>query len=194
MAASISSTTRRPDRARRGFCLIDVLSGLTVSSILLAAVFSTVLLMGRSGTNAASYMTMDAHSRKALGLFARDARMATALTWNSATSVTLLILDSATRTTHPVTYAWDDTVGSPTYRCFYRVPGSAASTSPREILARNVARCSFEGFDRQNLGTTDGAVMKRIRVAMTLLSSAETVVNATDQIAGSFVLRNQLSI
>lgn len=192
MAATTSSTI--PRRDRRGFFLVDVLCGLTLSSILLASVLSTFLLMGRSGTNAASYMTMDAHSRKALGLFARDARMANALTWNSPTSVTLLIPDAATGVPAPITYAWDGDANSATYRCFFRMPGDASSAGPREILARNVERCAFTGFDRQDATTTDGAGMKRIRLAMTLRSSAQTVVNATDQIAGSFVLRNQLSI
>lgn len=184
----------RPPRGTRGFTLVEVLGGFSLSTILLAAVLSTFLMIGRSGTNAASYMTMDAHSRRALQCFSRDVRMAAGMAWNSDTSVTLLIPNAGSGPSSPVTYAWDEVGSSQTYRCFYRVAGDASSTAPKEILARNVSLCRFAGFNRLNTATTDGATIKRIRVSMTLLSSGETIVNATDQVAGSFVLRNQLSL
>jgi prepilin-type N-terminal cleavage/methylation domain-containing protein len=80
---------RRASRNRSGFTLVEVLIASALASILMAAVMSTFLMLGRSGMALANYSEMDGEARRALETFARDVRQADAITWNSATSITV---------------------------------------------------------------------------------------------------------
>ena len=166
--------------------------GATLGSIVLAGVLSTFLMLARSGANAVNYTTMDTQSRRALEEFAQDVRMANAVTWNSAYSITLTVPDNYTSTGNLVTYTWDNTSGSATYHCFYRVPGDSSATSPKTIYIRNVTSFSFSRYDRLNAATTVNASIKRIQMAMTVTTTSSTAVATTDQlVSASFILRNK---
>src|SRR5689334_17859458 len=128
--ACMTISITRFDRCTRGaraFTLVEVMIGATLGSIVLAGVLSTFLMLARSGANAVAYTTMDTQSRRALEEFSQDIRMASAVTWNSAYSITLTVPDNYAATSNQVTYTWDNTanVNSTTYRCFYRVPSDA---------------------------------------------------------------------
>ena len=167
------------------------MTGLTVSGIVLAAVLSTFLTLGRNGANAVSYLGMDTQNATALEYFARDARMARMVHWNSSTSVTLTVPDNYVATGNEVTYAWDNISTSPTYRCFYRMAGNASSGNPRTVLARNIRTFAFARFDRLNVSTSSDTATKRLEIAMTSSSGSQTVPNATDQMSATFILRNK---
>lgn len=82
----------RADRShQRGFTLVEVLIASSLASILMAAVMSTFLMVGRSGMALANYSEMDGEARQALDTFARDVRQAGEITWNSATSITVAV-------------------------------------------------------------------------------------------------------
>src|SRR5688572_23157115 len=108
---------------RRGFTIVEFMTGASLAGIILAGVLSSFVTLGRSGADALAYVQIDQQSAAALRYFSRDVRMASGLTWNSARSVTLTVPDNYAGFGHQVTYAWDNTPGSPTYRCFYRAPG-----------------------------------------------------------------------
>lgn len=178
--------------ARAGFSLVEIMIGATLGSIVLAGVMSTFLMLARSGVSAVNYTTMDTQSRRALEEFAQDVRMASNVTWNSSSSITLTVPENYTSTSNQVTYTWDSTVGSASYRCFYRVPGTSAATSPKTIYIRNVTTFSFARFNRLNGTTTSNASTKRIQISMTVTTTAQTVVAATDQlVSASYILRNK---
>lgn len=187
-----STTPPKLRRLRRGFTLVEVMIGAALGSVVLAGVMSTFLMLARSGVSAVNYTTMDTQSRRALEEFAQDVRMASDVTWNTTSSVTLTVPENYTSTSNKVTYTWDNTAGSPSYRCFYRVPGDSAATSPKTIYIRNVTSFSYARFDRLNSPTTSNASTKRIQISMTVTSTAQTVVNTTDQlVSASFILRNK---
>lgn len=167
------------------------MTAITLTGIVLTAVLSTFFTLGRNGANAVSYLAMDAQNGTALEYFARDVRMARAITWNSATSVTLTIPDNYVTTANQVTYAWDNTSGSATYRCFYRNTGNVTSANPRIVLARNVSTFSFARFDRLNASTSSDTATKRLELSMSSSSGAQAVPNATDQFSATFILRNK---
>ena len=187
----ITSTTPLKLRGQ-GFTLVEVMIGAALGSVVLAGVMSTFLMLARSGVSAVNYTTMDTQSRRALEEFAQDVRMASDVTWNTTSSVTLTVPENYTGTSNKVTYKWDSTVGSASYRCFFRVPGDDAATSPKTIYIRNVTTFSFARFDRLNSPTSSNASTKRIQISMTVTSTAQTVVNTTDQlVSASFILRNK---
>jgi Tfp pilus assembly protein PilW len=175
-----------------GFTLVEVMIGATLGSIVLAGVLSTFLMLSRSGMSAANYSTMDTQSRRALEEFAKDVRMANAVVWNSSGSVTLTVPENYTTTSNLVTYTWDNNSSSSSYRCFYRVPGNSTATTPKTTFVRNVTSLVFARYDRLNAATTSNSSTKRIQIAMTVTSTANTVVATTAQlVSASFILRNK---
>ncbi len=188
----VTGTHRRRRFGRTGFTLVEVMIAATLGSIVLAGVLSTFLMISRSGMSAASYITMDTQSRRALDEFSRDVRQASDVIWNSSASVTLTVPDNYTTTSNLVTYSWDNSSSSSTYRCFYRVPGNSSATSPKTVFVRNVTKFIYARFDRLNAPTTSDASTKRIQIAMTVTSTAVTVVTTTAQlVSASFILRNK---
>lgn len=167
-------------------------SGL--GSFVIAGVLSVVLMMGRSGMSASNYADMEAQSRHAVDEFAQDVRMASDLTWNSATSVTLSVPDNYAAFGNKVTYALDSATTGATARSFYRKPGDGASTNPRSVMSRNVTALSFSRFTRTNAAATDNFSTKRLQLTMNLRTTAQTTVDQnTLVVSASYVLRNKPS-
>src|SRR5687768_8371619 len=85
---------KRLDAARRrsrGFTLVEMMVGATISTIILAGTLSTFLYIGRSGMNLRNYNDMEAQARKSLEIFAEDTRQASAVAWASPSSVKLIV-------------------------------------------------------------------------------------------------------
>ncbi|MBI2496680.1 MAG: prepilin-type N-terminal cleavage/methylation domain-containing protein [Opitutae bacterium] len=116
----ITSTARPEDRRAAGFTLVELMVAGGIGSVILTGVLSVVLMMGRSGLSASNYADMEAQSRRAVDEFAQDVRMASNLTWNSATSVTLTVPDNYPADGNRVTYALDGSATGPTANSFYR--------------------------------------------------------------------------
>ena len=58
----------------------------TLTASILAGVLSTILVIGRSGANASNYSELESEARRALELFGREVRMASACSTPSPTS------------------------------------------------------------------------------------------------------------
>jgi prepilin-type N-terminal cleavage/methylation domain-containing protein len=183
---------RRPERA---FSLVEVLIGTSIAGILSAVAIASVLTLGRSGAAAASYVTIDRQASQAIHYFSRDVRMASALTWNSAQSVTLTVPGQYADFGGRVTYAWEADAASSAYRCFYRKGGDAASANPLTILARNVVSFSFARFDRLNAASHSDATTKRLDVTMTLgQAPAPGAPVTTNHASVAVILRNKFGL
>ena len=181
-------TLRRTFDATGAFTLVEMMIGSTLGAIVLAGVLSTFLMLGRSGTNIVSYMTMDAQVRKGLENFSQDARMASNITWNSSTSITLTVPDNYASTSNQVTYAWDSTNG------FFRMPGNAAANNTKTTFIRNITSFSYSRYDKLNSTATTDAATKSVRLSITITTTAITAKSVTDQIlSAAFVLRNKLA-
>jgi hypothetical protein len=167
------------------------MTALTLSGLISAATLSTIMTLGRSGANAVGYLTIDHQTAKALRFFAQDARMASNLIWNSATSVTLVLPDKYSTTGNCVTYAWDNTPGSATYHCFYRMPGDAGAANSRTVLAHQVTTFSFVRYDRLNATTTQNNATKRLELTMSVGATQATGPSPREDISASFILRNK---
>jgi prepilin-type N-terminal cleavage/methylation domain-containing protein len=79
----------KPTGRARGFTLVELLIATALSSVLLAAVLTSFLMLGRSGTNLSNYSEMESQARVSLERFAQDVRQAGNIVWNSDTNVTL---------------------------------------------------------------------------------------------------------
>jgi Tfp pilus assembly protein PilW len=188
------STARRSRGPAAGLTLVEVMIAGGIASFVMTGVLSVVLMMGRSGMSAANYADMEAQSRRAVDEFAQDVRMASDLTWNDSTSVTLTVPDNYTTTSNKVTYGFDSSTSGPTAGSFYRLPGTATSTSPRAAMARNVTALTFQRFTRTNTAATNDFSTKRLQLTMNLRTTAQTTVDQnTLVISASYVLRNKPS-
>lgn len=187
---------RRNVSETSAFTLVEVIIGSTLGAFILVGVLSTFLMLGRSGTNIVSYTTMDVQARRALEEFAQDVRMANNVHWNSASSITLTVPDNYASTSNQVTYAWDSTPGSVSFGCFYRMPGDASATNAKTIYIRKITSFAYSRFDRLNAAIDDTVVIdtttKRVQIAMTVTSTAQTVASATDNVvSASYILRDK---
>jgi Tfp pilus assembly protein PilW len=168
-----------------------------LSTFVLAGVLSAFLMIGRTGYNASSYSELERETRKGLEAFAQDARQASDVHWNSSQSITLT-LPTATNATTQVTYAYDSTTGSPTYSCFYRLPGAATSTEARQVLVHNVAAdFAFQRYKLEQTGVSSNTAANDLetkKVQLTFRSSrtgVTTVAANQASISASYILRNK---
>ncbi len=194
------ATFPRPARRRAAFSLVEIMIGASIGSFVLLGILTAFVTLGRNGARLYNYNTMETESRRALDEFSQDVRMASGITWNSASSVTLTVPDNYAAYENKVTYAYDSATTGETRRTFYRVPGNPTttySTPPkRTALARNVTSCTFKRYNRNTPAapaTTD-AETKRLQVTMKISVTTATTVAATENaISATYLLRNKLS-
>ena len=199
MTTSTPRTEARPPgllispRGRAGgFTLVEVIIATTLGSFVLAGVLSAFLFLAKTSFRSSGYSEVDAQLRRGLDTFARDARSATDVRWNSAQSVTLTVNGQ------PVTYAYDATPASATYQSFYRVAGDATSTSPRTALIRGVATdFAFRRYKLEQSGVSDNAAQNDSETKLLQLSlrasrtNVATVGAGNSAVSARFMLRNK---
>lgn len=178
---------------RQGFTLVEVLIAAALGALVMWGVLATNLHLARSGVRLTHYTEMDAQVRRALEQFGHDARIATAIKWNSASDVTLS-LPTSSGTTTDTTYAW--TAAS---AAFFSVPGaSSAATNGRTILVRSVpaltggaAAVSFTRFDREGAAATTDLATKRLQVSISISRAPTTAATTRDVVSATYTLRNK---
>ena len=196
-----SSTTqsdphmKRPTKRlsdQRGFTLTELVVAATVSVIVLAGILTTFLMLGRTGANVANYSDSEAQIRKAVEEFSQDVRMASAITWNSPTSVTLTVPDNYTSHGNQVTYAYDASSSGDTALSFYRMPGTAASTADKTIYVRHVSSFAFERYNRLDATAANDLETKRVQITLNVRRTQTSLVAAsTILVSASYILRNK---
>jgi Tfp pilus assembly protein PilW len=207
----ISSTRRTDWRGRAAFTLVEVMVSASLSSVLLAGVISSFLMIGRSGVNAQNYTDLEMQTRKALEIFSRDVRMANSVnTGFSSTSVTLGIPDATTNrlsVAYTVTYTFD--AAQHAFTRTVNTPGS-----PTEVLVSNVRQLTgvnpFNYFQYVTTGgykdgfidsvtgqimntTNNPASVKQIEINFVAQrDQSVTVTTATNRVLSArFILRNK---
>jgi Tfp pilus assembly protein PilW len=116
----------------KGFTLVELLIGATLSAAVMAAVFSSYIYLGRSLARLANQQTLETEARRALGHFAQDVEQAAGISGTpSASTVTLKIPAGASGTT-TVTYAFTNDANN--NGTLTRTPASG----PAVVLLRNI--------------------------------------------------------
>jgi hypothetical protein len=168
--------------------------GATLGAFVLAGVLATYLHLIRSGIRATQYAEMETQVRRGFEQLGHDLKIASGITWNSASNLTLTVPDSSGATS-PVTYAWDSTAQS-----FFRVPGASSTATAGRIdlvrgippLANGSAGLTFTRYDHDGVAATTDLATKRIVISMTISRRAGTLAVATENaVATSFILRNK---
>lgn len=147
---SVRSTPRGVAAGRRAFTLTEVMVAVTLSAIVMVAILSAYLFVGRNLTRLMNMQGQEVDSRRALRYFAADVSAASAVTVMSAASLTLTKVETSGSVTVSYTYAALDgtlirTQGTNTLTLFsdltsfaftyYNDAGSAISSSPHSVKA-----------------------------------------------------------
>jgi Tfp pilus assembly protein PilW len=188
----ITSTPPTRLRTARAFTLVEVIIASTLSAFVLAGVLSAFVFLTQSGFRASGYNEMEAELRRGLERFARDTRNASDVHWNSSQSVTLTVNGA------PVTYAYDATPASPTYRSFCRVDGDASAPLPGTVLIRNLdADFAFQRYKLAQAGVSDntaGNDTETKQLQLTLRArrtSVATTGGSNAAVSARYILRNK---
>lgn len=185
---------RRPAGSPHGFTLVEVLISSTLGAMLMAAVLSSYLFLGRSLTRQANYQTLEAKGREALTYLRRDFALAQAVkTGTNPTSSTVTLALPAGE----VTYAF-------AANALTRTANFGANPT---ITLLNNAYCTCTVFTFNYYTTTGGSPLdqntssvneplsiKQIKVGFTLQTpSAYSIqTRATYQtVSAPFLLRNR---
>lgn len=193
----MTTTTPSPTAETRprvaGFTLPELMITATLGSIIMLAVLTSFLFLGRSGANLQNYAEMEAQARRAIETFALDVRMAKNATWNSTRSVTLAAVTSG-GSTESYTYAYDADKG-----IFTRTEGGVTTTlisgiSPGSFnftaYKINTAKITLSD-DASALSVASG-LTKQIQISLRTTRSTRTVTDATNAvISARFILRNK---
>lgn len=177
-----------PEHRARGMTLVEIMVGSTLAVMILSAVLSMFLFLGRSSANIINYAEMEAQARTGLEQFAQDTRQASELTWLSADSITILVGASA------ITYTHDSGTGT-----FTRTEGAVT-----KVLVENINTFEFSGYkitgaavDLTDLSTAAkraaaSDVTKQIQLYVLASRSSTTVATATNTVLSArYILRNK---
>jgi Tfp pilus assembly protein PilW len=145
------------------FTLVELLVGMTLSLVILGAVLSSYIFLGRNftrslGISSANQPTLESQARRAITTFAQDVRMANGITApvlpdTLANEVTLTLPTGSG--TKPITYYYNNTASSATVtissytitvppNSLVRVDGNTGAT---QNLYGNLLSCALNYYD-----------------------------------------------
>jgi prepilin-type N-terminal cleavage/methylation domain-containing protein len=184
----MTTTTPSPAklaRATRGFTLVEVLIAAAISAFLLAGVLTSFLFIGRSGQNLANYSDMESEARSGLEVFAQDVRQASAIVWNSATSVSLAV-DGAS-----VTYSYNSGTGELSRQGTVLISGITSF----ELIGYNITGALVSASADLSTAagrTMAGKITKQLQISLSARKQSVTVATATNTVLSArYTLRNK---
>jgi len=172
--------------ARRGFTLVELLVGMSLALIVMTAVLSSFLFLGRNFTRLANQQTLENQGRRTLLTFEQDVRLASAITSASSSQLTLTIPPVSGSTATSITYAYDSATD--------RLVRTAGGTS--RTLLENIVDTTFGvnpftyGFKyHDSMGTqiaasttaslTAGELLSVKQVSLSFLTATGVAANGT---------------
>lgn len=171
--------------ATAGFTLVELMISMSLALMIIAAVLSSYLFLGRSLGRLVTQQTLDNEGRRALAYFAQDVRLASGISGTpSASSVTLTVPSGATTTT--VAYTYNSGTGTLT-----RTPASGTSLT----LASNLLSFYFRYYNDTGTAYDSGSVpyttqtsyMAGIKqISLTLTSQTGSANNGTRTAVNNF--------
>jgi Tfp pilus assembly protein PilW len=187
--------------------------GAALSSIVLAGVISTFLLMGKTGTNLVNYSDAEASARNALEQFSREAHQAYLVSGNTPTSVTLGMPDNTSSRipanptangAYSVTYTFDS-VNKILTRAVNGGTAETVVTGVEQIgstpfinyykyVTAGTNPPAGSGYQDlvSNNTTTDADEVKQIEFSFIIKRKNVTVATASNKVVSArFILRNK---
>jgi prepilin-type N-terminal cleavage/methylation domain-containing protein len=166
---------KRAGQTSGGFTLVEVMISTALGAVIMTAVLSTFVFLGRNLARLASYQSLESGSRTALAYLGRDFKLAQGVktgTTPTETSVTLVLPAG------DVTYTYD--AGT------RRLRRQATFGSSRDFFLLYSAACECTEFAFRYFTTTDGAPLDQV-------SATQYVPYSIKQIQVRFVVESPVS-
>jgi prepilin-type N-terminal cleavage/methylation domain-containing protein len=175
--ASLHSSSRR----KSGFTLPELLITLVVSSIILAAVFSSYIFLAKSCISIMDYSEMDTEARNSLEIFSREVRQAQDISGFSINGCTLEVPMLGSSYTVAYTYV-------PADKTFYRAYG----TSNQKELITGIEAFSLQRFNLKHLTAANDLETKQLQLDVRSERSGNPKFSASNNVLSArFIMRNK---
>ncbi len=186
MITTTESSRRRGQSARRnlrqGLTLVEMLVAMTLGSLVLAAVFSTLIFVSKGTFNLADYIAMDQEAQVALETFSREARMAENVSNYTANGITLTVPTTSSSYNIAYTYVPGDNT-------FYRAYG----TVDEKALIKNVTNFSLKRYNLQHNLASNDLETKQLQIDIkSRRSGVITVSTSNNVLSARYILRNKV--
>jgi type II secretory pathway pseudopilin PulG len=170
------------NRKVRGYTLVEVLIASSLATLLMVAVLTTFLFVGRSAANVRNYSDMETEARMGLERFGRDARQANSINWINANSIRLSVQGTQ------IVYTYDTVE-----RAFTRTEGGNTTS-----LITGIQDFQFIGnmINGDSVNMNDlaqaSAATKQIQIYVEARRATRTATAATNTVLSArFILRNK---
>ena len=154
----MKSVVKNSWRHQTGFTLVELLVGMSLSLMVMTAVLTTYVTLGRNftrslGLSSANQPNLESQARRTLAYFAQDVRMASGISGTPSASSMTLILPTGT-TTKKVAYYFNNTAATTVTLAGYSTTVPAMSlvrvdgrTGATQILHSSLLTCIFNYYD-----------------------------------------------
>jgi prepilin-type N-terminal cleavage/methylation domain-containing protein len=149
------------DQSNGGFSLVELLIGMSLALVVMTAVLSSYIFIGRSLVRLANQQTLSTRAQRAISLFARDVRNAGGISGTPTSSSLVLVLPTNTGSTTNVTWAYNSLTGTLT-----RTPASGSTLTLLPYLTTSSAGFSYydaSGNPFSNSALTAGSYVISIK-------------------------------
>jgi len=173
-------------RSRRGFTLTEVMIAAFIAAIVLTAVLTTALFIGRSAMNIRNYTDMESQARKMLEYFAEDTRQASSVTWNTSNSLTLVV------NTSNITYAYNPTTLTLTRTLTGSPNVTVTNINTFQFIAYTINGTQITDFSTAAARTTAANGTKQVQISLAASRNRQTLTNTTSTVLSArYILRNK---
>jgi len=170
-------------RRRGAFSLVEVMVVIGISGLILTAVMTSLLLVGRNSLSTSDYVDFDDEARRGLELFAREVRMAEDVSNFSTSGVTLRVRDTES-TTYNVTYSY-----IAQNRAFYRAYG----TADQRLLIRDIASFEMKRYNLTRGPATNDLETKQLQLQLrSVRSGGARALASNNVVSARYILRNKI--
>ena len=167
---------------RQGLTLVEMLVAMTLGSLVLAAVFSSLIFVSKGTFNLADYIAMDQEAQIALEIFSREARMAENVSNYTANGITLTVPTASSSYNVTYTYVPADTT-------FYRAYG----TADEKALIKNVTDFSLKRYNLQHNLASNDLETKQLQIDIKSKRSGAITADTTNNVLSArYILRNKV--
>jgi hypothetical protein len=167
--------------------MVELMVATSLGTIIMAAVMSTFLFIGRTSIVMRNYADLETQARNAMEIFAQDVRMSSAVSWTNANSVSMTVRSGGV--SQPVQYAYDASS-----RTFSRTFDGTTT-----MLISNIRNFAFSAYsiDTEPLSlaaptAATNTATKQIQIALETERRNPVLALTTNKvISARFVLRNK---
>ncbi|MCC5789694.1 MAG: prepilin-type N-terminal cleavage/methylation domain-containing protein [Opitutales bacterium] len=180
--------------AQRGFSLLEVMTALSLGSLIAGALFSSLIFIGRSSHSLSAYSGLSGQTRQGVEIVGRDIRVAADIVHFKPEEGVLMLFHQGTDDQNPklITLAY-----YPNKRLLKRTQRTLSPdlqevySAEQSELFRGLEQFSFVGYNLNRLETSNPAEIKQVQMQLRLLDKRGQRGITEEIYSTRFILRNK---